>query len=256
MRQAHDGIYPTLVCECKNNKQPIAFFIHDKEKYEPLIDEVRVSGIPVKIWQRNKYISIQEFTDVINFHHYCKPKAPVATQCCTFEKIKDKFWNASHSEDLHETERTLTKALENEIDDDFKNMNRWFTTGEAEKEFIDLSFYYPLIIYQGEINAVHLGRNDTLNKDDLSIQKCEHIQYNPEFYSFYDKEVISYHIDVITEKYLPDYLRLIDQEMSNVKLTLQQQKSDVMRSIEKMIAKFDNIDKSTIGLRKHLEYKF
>ncbi len=245
------GIYPTLVCECKNNSQPIAFFIHDEEKFEPLIDEIRVSGIPAKIWRRNKYISIQEFTNVVNFHHYCKPIAPVATQCCTFNyENKGKFWNASHGEDLHETERTLTKALENEVDDDFKNMSQWFVPRETEKEFIDLSFYYPVVIYQGEINAIYVGNNDSPSKDDLIIKKCDHVQYNPEFYSFYDKEVINYHVDVISEKYLPSYLKLIDQEMITIKQVLQQQKHDVMRSIDKIAAEFGNIDKKPNNCRK------
>ncbi len=82
------GIYPTLICECKNNTQAIAFFVQDEDPFEPLIDEVTVSGIPAKIWQGNKYISVQEFTKVNSFHHYCKPQAPVATQCCTFKPKK------------------------------------------------------------------------------------------------------------------------------------------------------------------------
>ena len=134
-----------MICECKNNTQAIAFFIHDDEEFVPLIDEVRVSGIPAKIWQRNKYISIQEFTNTINLHHYCKPVAPVATQCCTFEKTGSSY-KASHDVELHDYERTLTKALESEIDDDFRKMSQWLAPEEAEKEFIDLSLYYPLVI--------------------------------------------------------------------------------------------------------------
>jgi hypothetical protein len=251
------GIYPTLVCECKNNSQPIAFFIHDEEKFIPLIDEVRVSGIPAKIWQRNKYISIQEYTDVVNFHHYCKPIAPVATQCCTFNyENRGKFWKADHDEKLSDTERTLTKALENEIDDDFKNMSQWLVPGETEKEFIDLSFYYPVVIYQGEINAINVGGNESSSKDNLTIKKCDHIQYNAEFYSFYDKEVISYHVDVISEKYLPAYLKLIDQEMLKIKRVLQQQKQGVMRSIDKIVAEFASLEKKPTNYRKQLEYNF
>ena len=128
------GIYPTLVCECKKNSQPIAFFVHDKEKFPPLIDEVMVSGVPSKIWQNKKYIPIQKFVDVMSFHHYCKPVTHVATQCCTFEDM-GKYWNASHDKNLNERERTLAKALEDEIDDDFKNMSQWFVPGETEKGF-------------------------------------------------------------------------------------------------------------------------
>jgi len=249
------GIYPTLVCECKDNSQPIAFFIHDKEKFVPLIDEVMVSGMPSKIWQNKKYIPIQEFVDVMNIHHYCKPVAPVATQCCTFED-KGKYWKASHGEDLHERERTLTKALENEIDDDYKNMSQLFGLGETEKDFIDLSFYYPVLIYQGEINAVHVVNKDPTTNDDLIIENCNHIQYNPEFYSFYDKEVISYHIDVITETYLPTYLELVETEIKMIKQVIKSKKQDVMQSTYKIVAEIGSLEKKPTNYRKQLGYTF
>jgi hypothetical protein len=132
-------IYPTLICECKNNSLPIVFFVQDDKQFEPLIDEIRVSGIPSKIWQQNKYISVQEFSNIAKFHHYCQPKAPIATQCCTFERRGSN--KATHDTELHETYRTVTKALENEIDDDYKVMNQWFAPEELGKQFIDLSIY-------------------------------------------------------------------------------------------------------------------
>ena len=251
MKMGHTRIYPTLICECKNNPQPIVFFVQEEEAFEPLIDEVTVSGIPSKIWQLNKYISIQEFTEVKNFHHYCKPEAPVSTQCCTFEMKKDKSsWMASHGEELYETFRTLTKALEQEIDDDFKNMSQWFIPEEKEKEFIDLSFYYPVVIFQGDIYAAYIG------KDDLTFKKCEHVQYNPEFFSFYENEVISYHVDVISEKYLLSYLKIIDREMQAIKHKLQQQKQDVMLSIDRLLIECKSLEKKPNTYRKHLEYLF
>jgi hypothetical protein len=255
------SIFPTLVCECKNNSQSIAFFIQDEGEFEPLIDEIRVSGIPSKIWQRNKYISIQDFIGLAKVHHYCVPKAPVATQCCTFEKIskgKVPYYKATHSthdQDLYDTYRTLTKALENEIDDDFKNMNQWFNPEDIGKEFTDLSFYYPLVIYQGDIDAVYVGNNNTQNKDNLVIKSCDHIQYNPEFYSFNENEVISYHIDIITEKYLPSYIKLIESEMAFIEEVLQQKKTGVLRSVDKIIGECQSLEKRPNTLRKQLEYQ-
>lgn len=109
---------------------------------------------------------------------------------------------ASHDQELHENENRIIKAMEHEIDADSKNMNQWLFPGESEKEFIDLSFYYPVVIYQGELKAIRISKDSAQTKDDLIIENCDHIQYNPEFFSFYDNEVISYHIDIITEKYL------------------------------------------------------
>ena len=249
------GIYPTLICECKNNSQAIAFFIHDDEEFVPLIDEIRVSGIPAKIWQRNKYISIQEFTNAINLHHYCKPVAPVATQCCTFEPTGSSY-KASHDVELHDYERTLTKALESEIDDDFRNMSQWFVPEEPEREFIDLSLYYPLVIYQGEINTVRIDKNSAQTKDNLIIEKCDHIQYNAEFFSYYDNEVISYHMDIISENYLPTFLeQIVEKEISEIKHILLEKKQDVKRSIDRLIVECKSLKKPET-YRKYLEYTF
>ena len=41
--------------------------------------------------------------------------------------------------------------------------------GKLRKDFIDLSFYYPVLIYQGEINAVHVVNKDPTTDDDLII---------------------------------------------------------------------------------------
>jgi hypothetical protein len=254
------GIYPTLICECKNNYQPIAFFIHDDEEFQPLVDEVRVSGIPAKIWVRNKYVSIQEFTNVINLHHYCQPRAPVATQCCTVEKKKTEqkveYWEASHDQQLHETENRIVKAMEHEIEVDYKNMTQWLSPEESEKEFIDLSLYYPLVIYQGELKAIRINKNNLQTKDDLIIEECQHIQYNPEFYSFYENEVISYHVDIITEKYLPTYIQMIEKEISEIKNIISSKKRDVKNSVNKLIVECKSLETKPKSYRKYLEYTF
>lgn len=254
------GIYPTLICECKNNSQPIAFFVHDEEEFQPLIDEVRVSGIPAKIWQNNKYVSIQEFTNIINLHHYCVPEAKIATLCCTVEKKKSEekveYWMASHDQELRDTENRIIKAMEYEIDVDFKNMSQWLFPEESEKEFIDLSFYYPLVIYQGELKAIRLNNNSAKTKDDLIISDCEHIQYNPEFYSHYNDEVISYHVDIITEKHLPKYLETVEKEILGIKQALTQYKQEVINSVSRLILECKSLEKPPKSLRKYLEYHF
>ncbi len=147
--------------------------------------------------------------------------------------------------------------MENTIDDDYKHMSQWFGPEDLGKEFIDLSFYYALVIYQGDIDAIIVKKNDSPNKDDLNIKSCEHIQYNPEYYSVYEGEVISYHIDIITEKYLVAYLKLIENEMQEIKKVLNQNKQIVMRSVDKIVGECQNLEnQSAKTLRKHLEYQF
>ena len=254
------GIYPTLICECKNNYQPIAFFIHDDEEFEPSEDEIRVSGIPAKIWKHNKYVSVQEFANIVNFHHYCKPEAPIATLCCTVDKKKTEqkveYWEASHDQELRDTENRIVKAMEYEIEVDFKNMSQWLLTEESENEFIDLSLYYPVVIYQGELKAIRINKNNVQTKGDLIITDCEHIQYNPEFYSFYNGEVISYHEDIITEKYLPTYLNLIEKEISKIKEIFIQHKQDVIPTVNRLLVECRSLETKPKTYRKYLEYPF
>jgi hypothetical protein len=195
-----------------------------------------VSGIPSKIWKRNKYISVQEFTDVLKIHHYCKPVAPVATH------------NLS-------TEWDLTKALESEVDNDFKNMSEWLSPEELGKEFIDLSFYYPLVIYKGEINVTSVA-GKTGSDNYLIPGKLNHIQYNPELYSFYNNEVISYHMDIISENYLLDFLKIIEIEMTKIQNVLQKQKKVVVQSIDQIVAECLSLEKKPDTYRKFLEYPF
>lgn len=250
------GIFPTLICECKNNHQPYVFFVQEKEMFEPLIDEVRVSGMPSKIWQHDKYISIQEFIDVESFHHYCRPEVPVASQYCTFKEAGKSSWIAQHIEEQRGTpeERStfpsLIKALEFEINEDFKNMNQWFVGEETESAFIDLSFYYPVLVFQGDIYAAYIEKND------LTLRKSEHIQMNTELFSRYDKDVISYHIDVICAEYLPRYLKIIELEMEKVKKILQQHKQQVQLSIDKIVEECKALKKKPKSYRRYLEFEF
>ncbi|MHB8085457.1 MAG: hypothetical protein ACYDHZ_06505 [Dehalococcoidia bacterium] len=243
-------IYPTIICECKNNPQPIAFLVNKEKPYEPLIDEVTVSGIPAKIWQGKKYISVQAFLGVESFHHFCVPQAVVSPKCCTFEKKKGKSeWMATHAEELYETFRTLSKALEYEVDQDFKYMSQWFDTEETENAFMDLSFYYPLVVFQGDIYATYVEKD----QNDVRLEKCQHIQFNPEFYSFLAHDVISYHIDVISESYLEQYLNIIDLEMNTIKKVLQNREKNVLASINKIFKECRGLKKKPSTYRKYLE---
>jgi len=249
------AIYPTLICECKNYSQPVVFFVQEEEMFEKSKDEVRVSGIPSKILKRNKYISVQELTDVESFHHYCIPEAPVSTQCCTFKRKNEKLpWDASYGEDTYDTFKKTLKALEYEIDQDFKCMSQWFSPRETEREFIDLSFYYPVAIFQGDIYAGHIVKDEPQSKHDLALNPREHIQFNPYFFSFYDNEVISYHIDIISEKYLQLYLKIIDREMAAIKKSLQLHKDIVVSSVDKMVEECLSLKDKPDTYRTYLEY--
>jgi len=90
----------------------------------------------------------------------------------------------------------------------------------------------------------------------LIIKKCDHIQYNPEFYSFYENEVISYHIDIITEKYLPTYIKNIENEITEIRKILRQKKQDVKLSVGRLMLECRSLETKPKTYRKYLEYPF
>ena len=101
-KRGYNFIFPTLLRECENNSQPIVFFTKESPISFLHHQEIKVSGIPVKFWQEDGYVSLSEFTGMEGFHHYCK--GAIATQYCTFQLKKDKSsWIAFHSEEQHST---------------------------------------------------------------------------------------------------------------------------------------------------------
>jgi hypothetical protein len=175
-------IFPVLLCECENNAQPIVFFTKESSISFLHHYEVKVSGIPVKFWEKEGYINFSEFTGMEKFHHYCK--GAIATQYCSFQLKKDKsLWIALHSEEHHDTFNSLIKALDYEI---AKHYDNWKPSGKLEKEDISIQIYYPLVILQGQLYSA------TLTNNRLKLRKAKHIQFRKEIFLSHINEVETY----------------------------------------------------------------
>jgi len=178
------------------------------------------------------------------FHHYCK--GAVATQYCTLQLKKDKTsWMALHNEEQHDTFNSLLKALDYEI---AKHFDGWFLPAKVDEEGINIQIYYPLVIFEGSLYSA------TLKNNHLALKKSKHIQFRKELFLPRINEVETYQIDVITEGYLPNYLRIIHSEMERVKRVLQRQRADVLLSIEKIVEEAEKLKKEPKSYRKYLEF--
>jgi hypothetical protein len=242
-KKGHNFIFPILLCECENNPQPVVFF--SKESLVSFLhhEQVKVSGIPVKFWQEDSYVSLSEFTGMGKFHHYCK--GPVATQYCTFQLKKGKSsWMALHNEEQHDTFNSLIKALDYEIAEHFDG---WALPDKVDEEGVNIQIYYPLVIFQGSLYSA------TLKNNQLALRKSRHIQFRKEFFLTRTNEVETYQFDVITEEYLPDYLKIIESEMEMVKRVFQRQRHDVLLSIEKIVQEAKKLGKKQKSYRECLE---
>ncbi len=243
-KKGYNFVFPNLLCECENNSQPVVFFTKESLISSLFHMEVKVSGIPVKFWQGDGYVSFSDFTGMEKFHHYCK--GAVATQYCTFQLKKDKSsWIALHSEEQHDTFNSLLKALDYEI---AKHFDGWFPPAKVDEEGINIQIYYPLVIFEGSLYSA------TLKNNHLALKKSKHIQFRKELFLPRINEVETYQIDVITEGYLPNYLRIIHSEIERVKRVLQRQRADVLLSIEKIVEEAEKLKKEPKSYRKYLEF--
>lgn len=243
-KKGYGFIFPILLCECENNSRPLVFFTRESLISFLYHEQVKVSGIPVKFWSEDGYVSFSEFTGMEKFHHYCK--GTIATQYCTFQLKKDKSsWMALHSEEQHDTFNSLIKAVDYAIAQHFDD---WVLPDKVDEEDVNVQVYYPLVILQGSLYSA------TLKDNSLTLRKSKHVQFRKELFLHRTNEVETYQIDVITEDYLPDYLKIIEPEMERVKKVFQRQRHDVLLSIKKILEEAKKLGKKQKSYRECLEF--
>jgi hypothetical protein len=113
-----------------------------------------------------------------------------------------------------------------------------------EKESINLQIYYPVIILQGELLDVRTGTSS------LKIIKTQHVQFRRSIAA--KGEQRTYQLDVIQEKYLPRYLRMIDEEIGKTVRLLRRRHERIRVSIDKIAASARRL-RSPEKIRKEME---
>lgn len=228
-----DFIFLYLICECENNHQPLVFFIKDSLISFLFYEEVKSAGIPSQFIERKistkngyelkgrkSYIGLSNFLNFEKYHHYCK--GPVSTQYCTFtRKNIQNPWIAFHSEIQHDSFTNLVFALEAKIDEYYKS---YTLPRKNEKDNINIGVFYPVLILQGDLYSAQI------KKGKLELKKSKHIQYRKEYFS--KEKQTTYQIDVISESFLPKYLKMVDKEMEDAKKILKRKIKIVRESIE------------------------
>ena len=244
-----EEISSTLICECKNNTHPLVFFIKDSKLCQLRYDQSKMAGIPLKIWNKNDYISLEDFIKIRSFHHYylCK----LATQYCSFQKVNDKKkWIALHPDEHHDMFTTLIKVTDQYLDFWFKG---WSLPKKLNEEHPVIEMIYPLVVIQGPMYAAFLKRGQ------LILQEYNHIIFRREDILHPAEDAKTYLIDVVTKDYFQKhYLKIIECEMDLAINTLRRKKKVVFNSINKIVSEAKNAkkqNKTIANFRKYLEYK-
>jgi hypothetical protein len=201
-----NSLFLELVIECVNSPQPVAFITN--ERPDPLFERhdrwesLKLVGNPPEpeTSPHDTWTWLASQLGFERFHHYNTKR--LATQYCSFQKKQASGqWMALHRDDDHETLKKLCIATNHYIDDcivpTYNPDGGW-----------GLTFVYPLLVVQGELYDVRPS------KRSARIVRSRHLQY------FTCQEVggeeYNYQIDVITESYLPQYLRLLFRELRQV----------------------------------------
>ena len=222
----YDMLFNALIIECIKNPQPIAFLTKEPQFAEMYLGSLKLAGLPVKIYLGGKeqvWESLRDYIHMEKFHHYCKGR--VATQFCSFTKKKSKKneWMAQHEGVHFDVFKKLCHAVDFYVDEHFGS---WLL---QDGEPVNIEIYYPIVVVQGELIDVRTA------EQSLSLIKTDHIRYYRT--AIHTGEATNYHIDVVTERYFSDYLRLIEDEIELIIKRMKRRKKKVRQSIDKIVKK-------------------
>jgi hypothetical protein len=224
-----------LLIECVNNPQPIAFMTKHPVGGPPYEDlYVKISGLPMKIQGNDSLdqLSLPAFLDMHSYHHYFR--CPVASQYCSFQKKKGNGeWMAWHNEDHFDSFRKLCDVVEYFVARDYE---RW--TCNLYKD-IAVTLYYPVLVVQGDLIDVRTS------KKSLSLKKAKHLQYR--LSRIADGKLTDYQIDVVTERYFPQFLNMIAREQTQTARRMNDKKAGIRKSADEILEKLKGIGEPGVG---------
>jgi len=238
----YDYIFAVLLIECVNNPQPVALLT--KEPLTPFLhhEDVKMAGLPVKIrdGSSDSYQSLADFLGMQEYHHYCQGR--IATQYCSFLGKKSgpkREWLATHEGSHFDAFEKLCDATDYFVNHHFKSWSF------AEKESMNIEFYYPVLIIQGELLDARAG------KRSVTLKRAPHLQFRRSVVVGGKEK--NYQIDVIEERYLPKYLEIMDRELTKTARLLRRRHKAVRDAIDHIVQRARRL-RSPEKIRKVMEH--
>lgn len=195
--ESGDAVFVSIVAECVNNPQPIAF-ITKEDKYFDFSRDIKIVSDPMEVQESGGKTSIVDFLELYDTHHYCKGR--IATQFCSFTRKKEPKaeWMALHEDRQFDSLMSLIKALE------YKKSS----FGLVEGTQLITELIYPVLVLQGELLDVRVAG------DDLELRQVDHLKYRRSV--IWGLKETGYVVDVVTEKGLKDFEHMISEEMDSI----------------------------------------
>jgi len=235
-----DLIFGALLIECVNNPQPLALMT--KDCFSPRLHhlDIKFAGIPVKLMDnKGQWKTLPESLKMQEYHHYYN--GFVATQFCSFQHKntgRKNEWVAVHEGNHFDSIIKLCDVTDYLIERRSNNLTR------KNNDDIYIEFYYPVLVLQGDLIEAFA------NKRSLSVRQSNHLKLRRSVKC--GEKQTSYQIDIIKERYLPEYLSRVEEELNQTADLLKHNNKIVRQSINKII---DDIATTNGEIGKVLEYQ-
>src|ERR1035441_3214826 len=132
-----------LFVECKNNEQPIAFFLRPQLIQNPPPDRAIFLGCPSHVLdvETRKQSPLQQILVAQEWHHYSQARE-IATQFCTFDRQGKKGWKAEGNNRYWTSLTDLCVAALHQVE-------------SSDDRDIYIEPHYPILVVKGPLYAVH-----------------------------------------------------------------------------------------------------
>jgi hypothetical protein len=235
-----DFLFQTFIIECVNNPQPLVLLTKEPQIGFMFHEDIKLSGLPVKVLvdkSQDSWELIPEFLKMNKYLHFCTGR--VATQFCSFSYAKSKKkWIAEHEGSHFESLQKVCDAINYSVDSHFKGWEF------GEEESMDIQFYYPLIVVQGELIDARPS------KKSVKLKKVDHLVFRRTIIQ--GTKETNYNIDIVTERFFSEYLSLVESEMLKTVSRIKRRKKDLRRSMESIIQKAKRL-RSPDKIRKAMD---
>jgi hypothetical protein len=240
------SVHHVMLIECVNNSQPFAFITKEQQHLAAFdLPCIKMAGIPAKLWTADgDVVSLPHYLMMTDYHHYCKDR--ISTQWCSFSP-KDKGdaakgWMASH-DDIHFDD--LAKLCDSV---EFFIGRRYATWTPAGQEYVNLEFYYPILVLQNDVYDVQF-----VPGSGIRVTPTHHIRFRRS--ALVGAKEARYHIDVITEGFFPSFCELLEKEMDETRRRLTDKKEAIERAIGTILGHVLDAKSNTRDVRAAMEYR-
>jgi len=135
------SVTAAVFVECKNNSQPLAFFVQPQQVTEIDDNRIKCGGFPAFSMDQETQIQVpmRKLLQMKDWHHYCQVQE-VATQFCTFER-SGKKWKAGPNRNYSASFSKISLMASLDIDGGYS----------APLHNIQFQLSYPVVVFQGPI---------------------------------------------------------------------------------------------------------